>query len=218
MKKLLSLACLAGSLAALPAVADELKEGNWDIGAGVAFLSSTDASFKGGTKAKFDSDDGFRLTADYSFTDALQFGASFGIGKRNYEADIVGDQPGESFKAKGDLDYSTLLGTATYNFLDGPFRPFVTAGIGWSWVDTNIATQPPSVGCWWSPWYGYICSAWVNTKTLDGFTYGVGAGARYDFGSNVSVRASYRINWIDFKQASGTPDFDGFELSVGWKF
>jgi len=25
-------------------------------------------------------------------------------------------------------------------------------------------------------------------------------------------------SWIDFDQADDTPDFDGFELSVGWKF
>ena len=32
------------------------------------------------------------------------------------------------------------------------------------------------------------------------------------------VLGSYRINWIDFDQAEGTPDFDGIELSFGWKF
>ena len=63
----------------------------------------------------------------------------------------------------------------------------MTAGIGWSWVDTNIATEPPEVGCWWDPWYGYICTSWVNTRTLDGLTYQLGVGARYDFGNNVAV-------------------------------
>jgi hypothetical protein len=32
------------------------------------------------------------------------------------------------------------------------------------------------------------------------------------------VLGNYRINWIDFDQAEGTPDFDGIELSFGWKF
>lgn len=193
-------------------------QGDWEISASISFLNSGDASFEGGSRASFESDEGFRLAFDYSLTDALQVGGSLGMGQRNYEADIAGDQPGESFRAQGDLDYSTLMATATYNFLQGPFRPFVTAGLGWSWVDTNIATGPPTVGCWWDPWWGYICSAWVNTRTLDGFAYQLGVGARYDFASNVSVRASYRIDWIDFEQAEGTPDFDGFELSVGWRF
>ena len=220
MKMTKWLALAAGLALTLPAAADPLEQGDWEGSAGVAFLNSTDADFKGGTSAAFDSDSGFRVAFDYSLTDALQVGGSWGIGQRSYDATIVGDVLGEesSFRAKGDLDYSSLLATATYNLLDGPFRPFVTAGIGWSWVDTNIATEPPETGCWWDPWYGYICTSWVNTRTLDGLTYQLGVGARYDFGSNIAVHASYRIDWIDFDQANGTPDFDGFDLSIGWKF
>lgn len=218
MRKIAWLGCLAALSLGVPAAADELEQGDWEISAGVAFLGSSEADFEGGSRADFASDEGFRVAFDYSLTDALQVGGSWGIGQREYDAVIAGDQPGEFFSARGDLDYSTLMGTATYNFLDGPFRPFVTAGLGWTWLDTNIATGPPTVGCWWDPWFGYLCSAWVNTRTLDGFTYQLGVGARYDFGENFAVHASYRIDWIDIEQADGTPDFDGFELSFGWKF
>ena len=218
MKKFRWWALAASLVLAQPISAEPLEQGDWEASIGVAFLNSTEADFKGGTSAEFDSDSGFRGAFDYSLTDALQVGASFSIGQRSYDASIAGDEPGESFRANGDLDYSSLLATATYNLLDGPFRPFVTAGIGWSWIDTNIATEPPEVGCWWDPWYGYICTSWVNTRTLDGLTYQLGVGARYDFGNNVAVHASYRIDWIDFDQAEGTPDFDGFDLSVGFKF
>ena len=34
----------------------------------------------------------------------------------------------------------------------------------------------------------------------------------------LAVKGSYRMTWIDFDQAEGTPDFDGFTLSVAWKF
>ena len=142
MKKTNWLVLAAGLALALPATADPLEQGDWEASVGVAFLNSSDADFKGGTSASFDSYSGFRAAFDYSLTDALQVGGSWSIGQRSYDATIVGDVLGEesSFRAKGDLDYSTLLVTGTYNFLDGPFRPFVTAGLGWSWVDTNIAT------------------------------------------------------------------------------
>ena len=218
MKMTKWLVLAAGLALALPATAEPLEQGDWEGSIGIAFLGSTDADFKGGTTAAFDSDEGFRAAFEYSLTDALQVGGSFGIGQRSYEADIAGDTPGEFFGVKGDLDYSTLMVTGTYNFLDGPFRPFVTAGLGWSWVDTNIATELPQTGCWWDPWYGYICTSWQNTRTLDGLTYQLGVGARYDFANNIAVHASYRIDWIDFDQADGTPDFDGFDLSIGWKF
>jgi opacity protein-like surface antigen len=218
MNKTRWLACVAGLVCALPAGAQSLEQGTWETSIGIGFLNSGDADFEGGTSASFDSDSGFRAAIDYSLSDALQVGASLGIGQRSYTAEIAGDEPGESFRAKGDLDYTSLLLTGTYNLLEGPFRPFVTAGIGWSWVDTNIATDPPEVGCWWDPWYGYICTSWVNTRTIDGLTYQLGVGARYDFSDNLAIHASYRIDWIDFDKADGTPDFDGFDLSVGFKF
>jgi opacity protein-like surface antigen len=176
--------------------------------------------FQRGHQGHFDSDTAFRAAFDYSYTDALQFGVSFGIGQRDYNAEIAGGGPniGAVYDVEGDLDFMTFLVNGTYNFLSGPFKPFVTGGIGWSWVDTNIATQPPQTGCWWDPWYGYICTTWQDTKTLDGLTYSAGIGARYDFSDAFAVHASYRMDWIDFSEADGTPSFDGFELSVGWKF
>jgi len=62
----------------------------------------------------------------------------------------------------------TLMAEATYNILARPLTPYGTGGLGWSWVDNNIATEPPTVGCWWVPWYGYVCEGYENTKSLDG--------------------------------------------------
>ena len=63
--------------------------------------------------------------------------------------------------------------------MTGRFTPFITTGIGWNFVDTNIPTEPPQVGCWWNPWYGYICEGFQDTKNVDGFAYQLGAGMRY---------------------------------------
>lgn len=220
MYKTTWLACAVGLLATLPAGAQSLEQGTWETSLGIEFLNSSDADFKHGTTASFDSDSGFRAAIDYSLTDALQVGASFGIGQRSFDANIAGAEESEglSFRAKGDLDYTSLMVTGTYNMLEGPFRPFVTAGLGWSWIDTNIVNAPPDVFCWWDPWYGNICASDANTRTIDGLTYQLGIGARYDFSDSLAVHASYRIDWIDFEEAQGTPDFDGFDLSIGFKF
>ena len=213
------LACVASLALSLPVGAHAAADaGQWETDLGISFMNSTDAEFEGGTSADFESDTGFRLGVGYHFTENLEAGVSLGIGQRDYEVEIAGDEPGESFRSKGDLDYTSFVVNGTYNFLSGPFSPFVTAGIGWSWVDTNIATEPPQTGCWWDPWFGYICSTWQDTRTIDGLTYQLGVGGRYDFSDTVALKASYRIDWIDFDKAQSTPDFDGFELSIGWKF
>jgi long-subunit fatty acid transport protein len=41
---------------------------------------------------------------------------------------------------------------------------------------------------------------------------------RYDISDQFAVHAAYRFTWTQLDNASGTPDQDGFLLSVGWKF
>lgn len=219
MKWAVLLAGLAGLAMAQSAAAQSAdREGRWESRIGALFLNSSDADFEGGTTAEFDSDTGFRFGFAYHYTDNLEVGLNLGVGTTDYRADVAGDEPGEFFAVRGELEYTTLTLDGTYNMLAGPFSPFLTAGIGWSWADTNIATGPPETGCWWDPWWGYVCTSFQDTRTIDGFAYGVGVGARYDVTETVVVLGSYRINWIDFDKAESTPDFDGFELSFGWKF
>lgn len=217
-------ACIAGLVTTQAATAQSAdREGRWETRLGIVFQNSTDADFKGGTSAEFDSDTAFNLGFAYHYTDNIEFGASLGLGTTDYKASIATDINGDgnadgTTDVRGDLEFTTLLVNATWNMMSGPFSPFVTGGLGWSWVDTNIANEPPQLGCWWDPWWGYVCTSFQDTRTIDGLTYQLGIGARYDFSETLAVHGSYRINWIDFDEADGTPDFDGFELSVGWKF
>ena len=218
------IACLAGLALAAPAgalAAD--REGSWETTLGIVFQNSSDAEFQGGTTAEFDSDTSFVFGLDYHYTDNIAFGGRLGIGTTDYTASIATDANGDGnadgfANVRGDLESTTLSLNATWNFMSGPISPFVTGGIGWSWVDTNIATGPPQTGCWWDPWWGYVCTSFQDTKTLDGLAYELGVGARWDITDTVAVHGAYRINWIDFDKAKGTPDFDGFQLSFGWKF
>jgi hypothetical protein len=41
---------------------------------------------------------------------------------------------------------------------------------------------------------------------------------RYDFSYNLVVDGSYKMRWVDFDNATGSPSFDGFQLNLGWKF
>jgi opacity protein-like surface antigen len=217
MKWMMVLAGIAGLIATDASFAQS-RANTWETRLGIAFQNSADADFKGGTTADFDSDTGLRFGFGYFLNEHLEIGGNFGYGQTDYKAAIAGDEIGEVFDVKGEFEYTTFAGDVTWNFMSGPFSPFVTGALGWTWIDTNIATGPPQTGCWWDPWWGYVCSSFQDTKSLDGVTYQLGVGARYDFSSSFAVHGSYRMTWIDLDNAEGTPDFDGFELSVGWKF
>lgn len=196
-----------------------MNEGReWETRLGVTYQLNANADFEGGTTAEFASSTGFMVGVGYDLSSHFEIGANFSFDKRNYDASIAGDDPGELFAVNGRLESLGVLLDLTYNFMSGPFTPFLVTGVGWNWVDTNIATEPPQIGCWWNPWYGYVCSSFQDTKTTDGLTYQLGAGLRYRLSDSFSLSGSYRMSWVDFANATSTPTFDGLNLILGWRF
>ena len=194
------------------------RTGRWEARAGLVIQNSSETDFKGGTTVDVASGAGFVVGVDYNFSERLSAGASLSYDSKDYTAEAPGDDPGEIFKLKGDLTTLSLMFDGTYNFLTGPLTPFVSAGLGWTSVDTNIATGPPDVGCWWNPWYGYICTSTQDTKTESGFAYELGLGLRYDINDFLVADGLYRMKWVSFDNAEGTPSYDGFQMNLGWKF
>lgn len=196
------------------------RAGSWETKLGLTYNGSWDTESRGGSTADVSSELGFSFGAAYNLNDKLQFGGVFEFDRPDYRASLVSpDFPNQVFNIRGSLENIRMLFDATYNFLDtGPFTPFASAILGWTWTDTNIATSPPQTGCWWDPWWGPICTTWQNTKNIDGFTYGLGVGARYDFNQGFAMQLGYRYLWTDYGNAAGTPTMDGFTLSFNWKF
>lgn len=195
-----------------------LRGGKWETRLGVLFQDSTDVSFDGGTTADIDSEVGFRIGMSRHLSDHFELGLNLDWLKPDYDANLRGDALGEVFPASGDLEYTNVSLDVTYNILSDNFTPFLLGGAGWSWVDTNIATEPPETGCWWDPWWGLVCESFQNTRTIDGFTYEAGAGLRYDFNESYALSASYRKTWHDWDHADGKVDIDSYLLTLGLKF
>ena len=190
----------------------------WDTRLGVSYQLTSNTDFDGGTTAEFNTSTGFLVGIGYDLSNHFEIGANFSYDERDYDAKLAGDDPGEIFPVSGSLEAMGAMVDLTYYFMTGRFTPFVTTGIGWNWVDTNIPTEPPQVGCWWNPWYGYICQGFQDTKNVDGFAYQAGAGLRYRLNQSFSLSGSYRMTWMNFPKADGTPTFDGYQLIIDWGF
>ncbi len=220
--RLITLTVVAGVMMSFGASAQQVdtgsRAGKWETRIGVLFNNSVNVDFEGGTTADVKSSTGIKFGLGYHVTDNLELGGNITYDQRDYDATIVGATPGDLWFARGQLDNSSLMFDATWNFVRGPFTPFVLGAVGWNWTDTNIANGPPVYGCWWDPWYGYICSGYQSTKTLNGFAYQLGGGFRYDFNPQFSVTASYKETWVDLGEARGTPNFGTLDLSLGWRF
>jgi len=195
------------------------RETGWDFGVDAIFQFSKDINFEGGSKLSIDDDVGLGLTFGYRFNSKfeLQFGIDWN--SIDYHGTLQSASfPGVSASISGDMETFSPKVNAVWNFRDGPVTPYVSGGIGWAFVDTNIPTGQVQVGCWWDPWYGQICTPYQPTKSADAFTYQLGAGVRWDFGEYSTARFSYEKVWTDFSKATSTPGFDQLKVGFAWRY
>ena len=210
---LIALAALCG---ACPLAAYADRDTGWEFGGELIYQDSVDFDASNGSSASVDSDVGLALTFGYRLSEKLEL--TFGLDWNNidYDAHLVsGTLPGVTADVKGTLETWTPRIGANFNFIDGPITPYVSATIGYSFIDTNIPDGPPVSSCWWDPWYGYICGTWQDTRTTDAFMYGAGVGVRWDVNDVWSVRFGYDKRWID---ADTSVDLDQIKLGVSVRY
>ncbi len=196
-------------------IAHAEREPGWEFGAEAIYQFSTDVDFKRGSAASLDDDLGLAIVFAYRFNN--RFDLQFSLDWNTVDYDVTVAPGGEGllgFTGRGDLESFTPRVAGTFNILEGDITPYITAGAGWAFIDTNIPNGPPETSCWWDPWWGYYCGTFQNTRSVDNLTYNVGAGVRWDVSDTITLKLGYNRNWLDLKQASGTPGFDQIRLGV----
>jgi len=102
--------------------------------------------------------------------------------------------------------------------MEGPISPFIEAGFGWTNVDSNIISGPPITGCWWDPWWGYICDTFFSTYSENLTSYSAAAGLRWDFNNYYGMRAAYGILELDTRSGTENAQFDMWRVEFAWRF
>ena len=223
----------AAALAVSQGAAAQMGHGNgaggsmadWEFRIGPVFQESKKVDFNGGSSADIDSTTGVKIGAGYYVTDQLIIGGNFGYGQSSFNGTVLGNSAGNpggpNLEAKienGHVDFSTLMFDATYTFLTGPIKPFGKVGLGWNWINTNIASGPPQFGCWWDPWWGQVCTGYQPTHGASSFAYQAGAGVQFNFRRSFAIDLDYQYTWIDLHNTSSTPGFGAVELLFVWRF
>lgn len=224
--RILSLAVLAGGFFANASSAQSFgvsgsgdRANHWEIFGGLRPVFSETVDFDGGSTIDTDDDLGFAFGFGYNIDEHLLVGGEMAWSSIDYDGTVrSADTPGSTASLSGEFDTFALSGNLTYHFMEGPLTPYASATLGYTWVDSNIATGPPVTGCWWDPWFGYICDTFVDTKTEESFNYGLGVGVRWDFARGWFGRLSYEQRWFSLDEADGTPTFGGLHIDVGSKF
>jgi opacity protein-like surface antigen len=218
MSKVMIVSCVVGLLASTlstDASANYTKRSdNWE--GSFKILNTQDSVIDGqnGTQIDLDSDYGWGFTLGYNVNPHILVNFDFSSSTPSYDATLVGKETGDIYKVNYKMDLLESQFNVIYNVLTSQFTPFLQAGAGWSYIDSNIADGPPELVCWYDPWYLTSCSGYQDTFDETRFSYNVAVGFRYELDNHLFFRASYKQSWINLKH-SDDASIGSYNLEVG---
>lgn len=195
------------------------RTGTWEFYGDFRFLFGQTLKFDGGTQIKTNDDMGFGIGGAYNLNEHVNLGFEWSYNSLSYTGTVASanNPPQAAFPISGSASVSRLAFTGAYNLIDGPLTPYVGGNLGYSYIDTNIPNGPPQTGCWWDPWFGYVCSSWQSTRGTNAWIYGLSAGLRWDANRNFFLRVAYEYDWVSYS-GGGTNGGDLITLQVGTRY
>jgi len=217
MSKMIFISCIVGLLASTlstDANANYSKRGEkWESTFKVVYGQDTTIDAQGGSSTYIKSDFGWGFTLGYNLNPHILLNWDFSSTTPSYKATLVPDSgPEVDINHKMDI-YETQF-NVVYNVLESSFTPYIQAGAGWSYIDSNIASGPPGAVCWWDPWWGYVCNGYQSTFNDTRFSYNVAAGIRYELSNYLTLKASYRQGFIDLSN-SDDASIGSYHFEIG---
>jgi len=189
------------------------REGKWEFFLAPIWMSDVSIDGKNGSHADVNSRSSLGLGFGYNINSHVEISMLFNASSGSYSARAV-KSDGTVQTYNGTMFSSSFFVGGAYNFLEGPLTPFISANIGSTYIDSNIPTGQFGSGCWYDPWYGYVCSAYPLTYTSTNFSYGGDIGVRYDV-EKMFLKAAIGKNYVD---ADNAFDTTLFTFIFGFKF
>jgi opacity protein-like surface antigen len=197
-----------------PSSYDGQRDGTWEAALLIGSQSGLDVTGANGSALDIDSELGWGFALGWNWNSRWNFNYRFVMAKPDYTATIVPEDtalPPQTLSYTADR-YSNQL-NAAFNFFEGPLTPYLQAGVGYAKLDSNLPSGAPSVGCWWDPWWGYICFSDWSTYDASGFSYNLGLGMRWDVNPALFLRGAWNREFFSGDNADF--DFDTLTLEVG---
>lgn len=208
-------------LLALPglAAAQANRAGTWDFTIGAIYQDGDQSGADMGSSLKVDGDLGLGINIAYNVNDYLAIGLDLDYLSPDFDLSMTDENdPNNVTRIQHTASQFNTRLKATLNLAEGPLVPYVEAGFGWTYLDSNVADGPPVTGCWWHPWWGYICSGYYNTFSGTETTWGGGAGLRYEIAGGTFIKASANYWILETSGGKPEPELASFRLEYGWSF
>lgn len=190
------------------------RSDKWEASFKVLNNQSTTIDGQNGSSTAMESDYGWGFTLGYNVNPHILVNFDFSSSTPSYQAALIDSDDGSSHQINHKMDLLESQFNVVYSLFASQFTPYVQAGLGWTYVDSNIADGPPDSICWWDPWWGYVCDTYQNTYDDERFSYNVAVGFRYELDNSLFLRASYKQAFINFSN-SDDASIGSYHLEIG---
>ncbi len=188
------------------------RANQWEFSVDTIYTGSKDISGEGGSSLSFEDNLGWGFGLSYNINASFNVGMQFDWSSTSYTALMVEEDSGDLRRYSNKMDLSTTSITGKWNILKGPFTPYVSGAVGWTLVDTNVFAGYDG-GCYWDPWWGYVCGPFPTSYGSNVASYGLGLGARMQLTPKFSISLGYDYKWLDIDAVDGT---SMFRMSFGF--
>ncbi len=215
------LGTLIPAVGAIPMATEPFsRNGRYEVYGVGQFLGSADINFNGPTgsvKTKMDDTGLGGFGVAYHFSDFFSVHGDFMFGGATFSGDVPLERGG-TVNFKQDAFIQTGRLNLDYNIINRRLTPFVTAGIGYQYLETELGNAPSINDCWWDPWYGWVCYSGQPRAWQTDFTWNAGVGLRWNITDHLILKAMAGATWLEYGGAQGiTTQIEGV-FSIGWSF
>jgi len=185
---------------------------HWDFSIQTRYTDSRDFDGGNGTSVSLNDDLGWGFGFGYNANERFNIGMLMSWRSISYNATVVdATDPTDIVQYNSWLDTGTFAVTADWNILPKRFTPYINGMLGWTMIDTNIAASYQT-GCWYDPWWGYVCDTYASTYGTDEGSWALGAGLRLEVNPQFFLRIGYEKDWINDATTDG---FDIIRIDAG---
>ena len=189
------------------------RDKTWDFTIQTRYSGAQVHEGEGGSSAELESDLGWGIGFAYNVQENFNIGFAMTWKNANYTATVVPElDPADSEVYTNWMDMGTIALTANWNVLKKRFTPYVNGAIGWTLLNTNIPADIYS-GCYYDPWYGYICGTTASTYGSDAMSYSIGLGLRLEINDAAFLKIGYEYDGVSH---DGTEGVNIFRFDLGF--
>ena len=186
------------------------RAGYWDLSIFANYVDGHTLEYGGEAYGATDDDWGWGIGIHYNVDNHWNLGLDMAWNTPDYTVKLLDPETSEALLIDHTASRFDGQFNLQYNLLKGPITPFLQAGLGWTYMDSNIVKD---LSYYCGGYYYPYCRAYANTFNETSFSYNLGLGLRWDVTEAVFIRGAYIQQWID---ADGSPAPATGRLEIGF--